>query len=30
MLGDTVETTEKHYLHFSPSYLRDVVNRGRG
>ena len=26
MLGDTVETTRKHYAMFSPSYLRGVVN----
>lgn len=26
-LGDTVQTVEKNYLHLSPDYLRDVVDR---
>ena len=27
LLGDTVETVEKNYIHFQPDRLRDVVNR---
>jgi len=27
MLGDTLETTEKHYAHHHPDYLRAAVNR---
>jgi len=30
VLGDSVETTSKHYAHFSPDYLRAAVNAGRG
>lgn len=26
VLGDTVETTEKHYAHLSPGYLREAVD----
>lgn len=29
MLGDTVETVEKNYIHHSPDYLREAVNAGR-
>jgi integrase len=29
VLGDTVETTEKHYAHLHPDYLRDAVNHRR-
>lgn len=29
MLGDTLETVEKHYAHHSPEYLRGAVNRDR-
>ena len=29
MLGDTLETVEKHYAHHSPEYLRAAVNRDR-
>lgn len=27
VLGDTLETTEKHYAHHSPDYLRDAINK---
>jgi integrase len=27
LLGDTVETVERNYIHFQPDRLRDVVNR---
>jgi integrase len=29
MLGDTLETVERHYAHHSPEYLRGAVNRDR-
>ena len=27
VLGDTIKTVEKNYLHLSPDYLRSAINR---